>query len=87
MGLSARLHPMRLLRRNLRGRGVRSIADLKEIRSGRVVRVAGWPISAQRPPTAKGMGFLVVEDETGRLPVAVPPQLAKQMYRASAGAL
>jgi error-prone DNA polymerase len=45
------------------------------------VRVAGWPISAQRPPTAKGMGFIVIEDETGRLPVAVPPQLAEQMYR------
>jgi error-prone DNA polymerase len=81
MGLSARPHPMRLLRRSLRRRGVRAIADLKDISAGRVVRVAGWPISAQRPPTAKGMGFLVIEDETGRLPVAVPPQLAEQMYR------
>jgi error-prone DNA polymerase len=81
MGLSARPHPMRLMRRTLRRRGVRSIADLKEIPAGRVVRVAGWPISAQRPPTAKGMGFLVLEDETGRLPVAVPPFLAEQMYR------
>jgi error-prone DNA polymerase len=81
MGLSARPHPMRLLRRSLRRRGVRSIADLKETPAGRVVRVAGWPVSAQRPPTAKGMGFLVIEDETGRLPVAVPPQLAEQMYR------
>jgi DNA polymerase III alpha subunit len=36
---------------------------------------------AQCPPTAKGMGFLVLEDETGRLPVAAPPQLAEQMYR------
>jgi error-prone DNA polymerase len=81
MGLSARPHPMRLFRRSLRRRGVRSIADLKEIPAGRVVRVAGWPISAQRPPTAKGMGFLVIEDETGRLPIAVPPQLAEQMYR------
>jgi DNA polymerase III alpha subunit len=81
MGLSARPHPMRLLRRDLRRRGVRSIADLKEIPAGRVVRIAGWPISAQRPPTAKGMGFLVLEDETGRLPVAVPPQLAAQLYR------
>jgi DNA polymerase III alpha subunit len=80
MGLSARPHPMRLLRRSLRRRGVRSIADLKDIRAGRVVRVAGWPISAQRPPTAKGMGFIVLEDETGRLPVAVPPRLAEQMY-------
>jgi error-prone DNA polymerase len=81
MGLSARPHPMRLLRRSLRRRGVRAIADLKDISAGRVVRVAGWPISAQCPPTAKGMGFLVLEDETGRLPVAVPPFLAEQLYR------
>jgi hypothetical protein len=27
------------------------------------------------------MGFLALEDETGRLPVAVPPHLAEQMYR------
>jgi error-prone DNA polymerase len=81
MGLSARPHPMRLLRRDLRRCGARAIADLKNIPAGRVVRIAGWPISAQRPPTAKGMGFLVLEDETGRLPVAVPPQLAEQMYR------
>jgi DNA polymerase III alpha subunit len=45
------------------------------------VRVVGWPISAQQPPTANGMGFLVIEDETGRLPVAVPPRLAEQMYQ------
>jgi len=81
MGVSERPHPMRLLRRSLRRRGVRAIADLKDIPAGRVVRVAGWPISAQRPPTAKGMGFLVIEDETGRLPIAVPPRIAKLMYR------
>jgi error-prone DNA polymerase len=81
MGLSARPHPMRLVRRTLQRRGVRAITDLKDIPAGRVVRVAGWPISAQQPPTAKGMGFLVLEDETGRLPVAVPPHLAEQMYR------
>jgi error-prone DNA polymerase len=81
MGLSARSHPMRLLRRSLRRCGVKSIAELRDIPAGCVVRVAGWPISAQCPPTAKGMGFLVIEDETGRLPVAVPPALAEQMYR------
>lgn len=26
------------------------------------------------------MGFLVLEDETGRLPVALPPRLAAQMH-------
>src|SRR5262249_30088915 len=53
---------------------------------GRVVRVAGWAISAQRPPTAKGMGFVVLEDETGRLPVALPPWLAAELYRVLRGA-
>jgi error-prone DNA polymerase len=72
---------MRLLRRELRRRGVRAIADLAEVPAGHVVRVAGWPISAQRPPTAKGMAFLVLEDETGRVQVAVTPKLADQMYR------
>jgi DNA polymerase III alpha subunit len=42
--------------------------------------VAGWPISAQRPPTAKGMAFLLFEDETRRVPLALPPKLADQMY-------
>ena len=45
------------------------------------MRVAGWPISAQRPPTAKGMGFLVLEDESGRLPVALSPRLAERTRR------
>ncbi len=43
------------------------------------MRVAGWPISAQRPPTAKGVGFVVLEDETGRLPLAMPPALAADL--------
>jgi error-prone DNA polymerase len=81
LGLSPRPHPMTLLRRDLRRRGVRAIADLAGIPQGRMVRVAGWAISAQRPPTANGMGFVVLEDETGRLPVALPPRLAEQMHR------
>jgi error-prone DNA polymerase len=81
LGLSVRPHPVRLLRRELRRSGVRSIAALAEAPAGQVVRVAGWAISAQRPPTAKGMGFLVLEDETGRLPVALPPRLAAEMHR------
>jgi error-prone DNA polymerase len=86
LGMSARLHPMRLLRRDLRRQGVRTIAELRELGEGRIVRVAGWPISAQRPPTAKGMGFVVLEDETGRLPIALPPKLAAEMHRRLRGA-
>ena len=81
LGLSAQPHPMALRRRALRRRGVYTIAELGEAEEGRILRVAGWPISAQRPPTAKGMGFLVLEDETGRLPVALPPRLAADLHR------
>ncbi|HEX8982007.1 MAG TPA: DNA polymerase III subunit alpha [Ktedonobacterales bacterium] len=80
LGMSARVHPMRAERRELRRRGVRAIAELAEAPDRRMVRVAGWVISAQRPPTAHGMGFLVLEDETGRLPVALPPRLATEMH-------
>jgi error-prone DNA polymerase len=81
LGMSALPHPMRLRRRELRRRGIHPIADLGDLAEGRMVRVAGWPILAQRPPTAKGMGFLVLEDETGRLPVALPPKLAAELHR------
>ncbi|HEX8732307.1 MAG TPA: hypothetical protein VF725_09650, partial [Ktedonobacterales bacterium] len=85
LGMSARAHPMRAYRRGLRRRGVRAIAELADVAEGRLTRVAGWVISAQRPPTAKGMGFLVLEDETGRLPVALPPRLAERMHALTRG--
>jgi hypothetical protein len=53
----------------------------RDVPEGRIARVPRWAISAQRPPTAHGMGFLVLEDETGRLPVALPPPLATQLHR------
>jgi error-prone DNA polymerase len=81
LGMSACPHPMRLLRHDLRRRGICPITELGEMAEGRIARVAGWAISAQRPPTAKGMGFIVLEDETGRLPIALPPRLAAEMYR------
>ncbi|HEX9070099.1 MAG TPA: DNA polymerase III subunit alpha, partial [Ktedonobacterales bacterium] len=81
LGLSAGEHPLRLMRRELRRQGIRPLADLHTLPQGAMTRVAGWAISAQRPPTAKGMAFVVLEDETGRLPVAVPPHLAEDLYR------
>jgi error-prone DNA polymerase len=81
LGMSALAHPMRLRRRQLRHRGIYAIAELASVPEGQITRVAGWVISAQRPPTANGMGFLVLEDETGRLSVAVPPRLALQLHR------
>ncbi len=79
LGMSPRPHPMRHFRPQLDRRGVLRIADLAHVPEGRLVRVAGWPISAQRPPTAHGVGFVVLEDETGRLPLAMTPGLAADL--------
>jgi error-prone DNA polymerase len=49
--------------------------DLKNLRHGQLVRVAGWVIVRQRPGTAKGFVFLSMEDETGIANVIVTPQL------------
>ncbi|HEY7779593.1 MAG TPA: DNA polymerase III subunit alpha [Ktedonobacterales bacterium] len=74
--LSARPHPLTFRRRWLASLGVRPIGALAEMEAGRHVVVAGRVVSAQRPPTAKGMAFLVLEDETGRVQAALPPALA-----------
>jgi error-prone DNA polymerase len=78
-GLSARPHPMSFRRRWLDAVGVVPIARLADMTAGQRVIVAGKVISAQRPPTAKGMGFLVLEDETGRIQVACPPRVAETL--------
>ena len=36
---------------------------------------------AQRLPSAHGVGFVVLEDETGRLPLAMAPKLAAELRR------
>lgn len=81
LGMSPRPHPMRHYRPLLDRRGILRIADLAHIPEGRMVRVAGWPISAQRPPTAHGVGFVVLEDETGRLPLAMASTLAADLRK------
>ena len=42
--------------------------------------MAGLVICLQRPPTAKGFAFLVLEDENGLLNVVITPQVYQQ-YR------
>jgi error-prone DNA polymerase len=40
-------------------------ADLKDLKTGRKVRVAGIVTHRQRPETASGVVFMSLEDETG----------------------
>jgi error-prone DNA polymerase len=77
-GLSASGHPMVHHRQSLQALGASCIAELHRIEPGRWVTLAGRVLLRQRPPTARGMAFLMLEDETGRLQIAATPTLFAQ---------
>ncbi len=54
--------------------------ELPFIEEGQKVTVLGLAISRQRPPTAKGLLFMALEDEEGLINVTVPPTVQKR-YR------
>jgi error-prone DNA polymerase len=66
---------MALVRASLGPRGVARAIDLRQMRRGRRVRVAGAVITRQRPGTAKGFVFLSLEDETGIANVILTPDV------------
>ena len=74
-GLTVDRHPLRLLREGLSARGIASSADLGHLSHGAYVRVGGIVVARQRPGTAKGVVFLLLEDETGTVNVIIPPKI------------
>jgi error-prone DNA polymerase len=74
MGLSPRYHPLGLLRTKL-PQGIVPIAELASLPDGLRLRVAGLVVCRQRPGTAKGITFLLLEDEGGLVNVVVFPDL------------
>ncbi|WP_354639277.1 error-prone DNA polymerase [Kitasatospora camelliae] len=68
-GASATSHPMQHLRDVLRGSGALSAAQLHDVPPGTPVVVGGLVTHRQRPPTAGGVLFLSMEDETGLINV------------------
>jgi error-prone DNA polymerase len=68
-------HPMAFHREKMNALGVTPAAQLKFVRNGRVVRIAGCIICRQRPGTAKGLLFLSIEDETGVSNAVVMPDV------------
>jgi error-prone DNA polymerase len=74
-GLTVGKHPVAYHRGELKKlRALRAI-DIRKLRDGAFVRVAGWVIVRQRPGTAKGFMFLSLEDETGVSNIIVTPPL------------
>ena len=73
--ISTEHHPLGLLREQLGSEGAVPIATLPEVHHNTRIKVGGFVIARQKPGTAKGVTFLLLEDEGGTLNVIVPPSL------------
>ncbi|HEU0334974.1 MAG TPA: error-prone DNA polymerase [Gaiellaceae bacterium] len=73
-GLSVGVHPLELLRPHLPPRTLSS-SELRDAPHGGTVAYAGMAIARQRPATAKGIVFMLLEDEHGQVNLIVPSQV------------
>jgi error-prone DNA polymerase len=71
---SAELHPLTLMKASLPS-GTTSSDRLPHLHQGTTVRVAGLVTTRQRPQTAKGYVFVLMEDEHGPINVIVKPDI------------
>ena len=78
--LSVGVHPLSLLRPHL-PEGTLSSRELAAKPSGGSVAVAGMTVARQRPATANGVVFMLLEDEFGQVNLIVPPSIYER-YRA-----
>jgi error-prone DNA polymerase len=72
--LSVGVHPLELMRPHLPP-GTLSTEELLERRNGANVSVAGMVVARQRPSTANGVVFMLLEDEHAQMNLIVPPQV------------
>jgi error-prone DNA polymerase len=70
--LSVGVHPLELLRPHLPA-GTLSSLELESARDRSSVTVAGMAVARQRPATANGVVFMLLEDEHGQVNLIVPP--------------
>ena len=71
-------HPMEHLRERLRKAGVVGSCDLPDLADGQRILVAGLVTVRQRPESAKGTLFLLLEDEWGFINVIVSRTLVER---------
>jgi error-prone DNA polymerase len=75
MGLSLEGHPMELVRERLQRGGAVDSRDLERLEDGRTITIGGLVTVRQRPETAGGTIFLLLEDEYGFINVVVSKKL------------
>jgi error-prone DNA polymerase len=80
-GTSPDSHPIAHARDLLDATGHTPIADLADLPDRKLVHVAGIVTHRQRPPTAGGVCFLSLEDETGLVNVVCSPAVWQKYQR------
>jgi error-prone DNA polymerase len=76
-GMTLDRHPMELLRAGLPPE-VLSSEDISRTRDGARVNVAGMVVARQRPATANGVVFMLLEDERGTINLIVSPPVVER---------
>jgi error-prone DNA polymerase len=74
LGLSPSYHPLALLRTDIPN-DVLTAEQVRSARDGAHIKTGGLVVCRQRPGTAKGFVFLLMEDETGVVNVVIRPDL------------
>jgi error-prone DNA polymerase len=80
LGLTTGRHPMSFLRTRFH-EGVATSRMLEEMEDGAKLEVGGLVVCRQRPGTAKGFVFMVLEDEFGLVNVVVKPDVYEEQRR------
>jgi error-prone DNA polymerase len=73
-GLSVGVHPLTLLRPHL-PRGTLSSTQLRGVAHGKNIQFAGLVVARQRPATANGVCFMLLEDELAQVNLVIAPQV------------
>ena len=84
--LSLKAHPMSFLRSRFAARRVLACDDLRGVKDGTYVSVAGVVLVRQRPGSAKGVVFMTIEDETGVANAVVWPKTLERFRKEVMGA-
>jgi error-prone DNA polymerase len=80
LGLTLAGHPMERFRPRLHAMGAIDSQDLGECQGGEQVIIGGLVTVRQRPESAKGTVFLLLEDEWGTANIVVSRALDDQYY-------
>ena len=84
--LSLKAHPMSFLREHYSAQKFVSAGQLKSVKDGKRLSMAGLVLIRQRPGSSKGVVFITIEDETGIANLVVWPDVFEKQRKIVMGA-